>query len=348
LLSKQTQLNSIIQRAFAVFLELVYEVDNGERNMPANQPGCRNRTLTAIGGVGALVVLASMCVMGTPAIRAESQAQNVVSEKIPDYEFDVVSIKPTDPGLMYVGNRIPLGIVYSADGFDAKSMRLWGLIINAYGVQISSVFGAPKWWDTERFNIMAKVDPATADAMQKLLPDQLKLARQRMLQKLLAERFGLTFHHETKELPCYVMTIGKGGSKFQEHSADHTSPNDLQDFEGNRAENRFTIDGDELVGQSVSMTIFTSQLSLFLESPVVDKTGLTGTYDFRFKFFVDYPSMPPAGAGGGGNGQPTMVQIDTKGPIIAAVQKNLGLKLESGKGPVEVIVIDHSDRPSGN
>ena len=58
--------------------------------------------------------------------------------------------------------------------------------------------------------------------------------------------------------------------------------------------------------------------------------------------------MPPAGAGGGGNGQPTMVQIDTKGPIIAAVQKNLGLKLESGKGPVEVTVIDHVERPSGN
>ena len=318
--------------------------------MAANRSRSNKKVAAAIGGIGALAVLALMGVTSAPAIRAESQAQSGAFAKIPDYEFDVVSIKPTDPGLMYVGNRIPLGIVYSADGFDAKSMRLWGLIINAYDVQISRVVGAPKWWDTERFNIMAKVDPATADAMQKLPPAELKLARQKMLQKLLVERFGLTFHHETKELACYVLTIGKGGSKLQEHSADHTSPNDLQDFEGNRAENRFTIDGDELVGQSVTMAIFTSQLSLFLESPVVDKTGLSGTYDFRFKYFVDYPSMPPAGSGGGngGSGQPTIVQIDTTGPIIAAVQKNLGLKLESGKGPVEVTVIDHVERPSGN
>ena len=316
--------------------------------MAANHPSFRGKAASAIVAGAALVLLSSMCVMGEPASRAQSQAQSAPSAKIPDYEYDVVSIKPTEPGLMYVGNRIPLGIVYSADGFDAKSMRLWGLIINAYDVQISRVVGAPKWWDTERFNIMAKVDPATADAMQELPPAELKLVRQKMLQKLLAERFGLTFHHETKELPCYVLTIGKGGSKLQEYSPDHTSPNDLQDFEGNRAEDRVTIDGEELIGQSVTMGIFAAQLSLYLESPVVDRTGLTGVYDFRIKYFVDYPAMPPAGAGGGGNGQPTMVQIDTKGPIIAAVQKNLGLKLESGKGPVEVTVIDHVERPSGN
>ena len=314
--------------------------------MPANHPDSRKNSVAAIIGGIAIILLASMYVRGAPTIRADSQTQSSASAKIPDYEFDVVSIKPTDPGLMYVGNRIPLGIVYSADGFDAKSMRVWGLIINAYGVQISSVFGAPKWWDTERFNIMAKVDPATADAMQKLPPDQLKLVRQKMLQKLLAERFGLVFHHETRELPCYVLTIGKSGSKLQEYSPEHKNSNDVQDFEGNRAENRFTIDGDELVGQSVTMSIFSAQLSLFLESPVVDKTGLSGTYDFRFKYFVDYPSMPPPGTAG--SGQPTFVQIDIKGPIIAAIQKNLGLKLESGKGPVEVTVIDHVERPSGN
>jgi uncharacterized protein (TIGR03435 family) len=314
--------------------------------MPADELSDRRNGATIPFIVAALMLLAPACAVGAPASSAQSQTQSAGAQKTPDYEYDIVSIKPTDPDYEQVGNKIPIGIVYSLDGFDAKSMRVWGLIINAYGVQTLSVVGAPKWWDTERFNIMAKVDPATADAMQKLPPDQLKLVRQRMLQKILTERFGLTFHHETKDMPCYVMTIAKGGSKLQEYSPDHAKPNDLQDFEGNRAENRFTMNGDELVGQAVSMANFIAQLSLYLESPIVDKTGLSGTYDFRFKYFIDLPAMPPSGPGG--NGQPVIVQVDFKAPIIEAIQKNLGLKLESGKGPVEVTVIDHVERPSGN
>ena len=330
-----------------VILRVVYEVVSGEHYMSVHALNFRRKSMVATAGVVALAGFALAGVTSAPASRAASQAQSVASQTIPDYEYDVVSVKPTDPGLMYVGNQIPLGIVYSADGFDAKSMRLWGLIINAYGVQRLKVVGAPPWWDTERFNIIAKVDAATADAIKKLPPDQLKLVRQRMLQKILVERFGLTFHREMKELPCYFLTIGKTGSKLQEHSPDHAGPNDLLDFEGNRAANRFAIMGDELVGQTVSMVNFTAQLAEYLDSPIVDKTGLTGSYDFRFKYFVDYESYsPPAGAGA--SGQPVIVQIDTNRPIIEAIQKNLGLKLESGKGPVEVMVIDHVDRPSGN
>jgi uncharacterized protein (TIGR03435 family) len=275
------------------------------------------------------------------------QSQNPASEKTPDYEYEVVSIKPTSPDLMQAGNRIPIGIVYSADGFDAKGMRLWGLLVNAYGVQRLKVVDAPKWWDTERFNIIAKVDPATADALQKLLPDKLKLARQLMLQKILAERFNLAFHHDTKELSVYFLTIAKSGSKLQESQPGQAKPNDMADFEGNKASDRFLIQGDELVGQSVSMVNFCAQLAEYLTTPIVDKTGLTGRYDFRFKFFPDYsaPAPPPMA---GDSGQPTFVTIDFSRPIIEAIQKNLGLKLESAKGPVDVIVIDHVGRPSEN
>jgi uncharacterized protein (TIGR03435 family) len=278
--------------------------------------------------------------------QAAPQSQSAASDKLPDYEYDVVSVKPTDPDVNQTGTRIPIGIVYSADGFDAKGMRLWGLIINAYGVQQMRVLGAPEWWNTERFNLLAKVDPETADALQKLPPDQLKLVRQRMLQKILTDRFGLTFHHETKQMPAYFMTVAKGGSKLQEYSPSHATPNDVADFEGNRAANRFVLQGDELIGQSVTMANFIGQLSLYLDGPIVDKTGLTGAYDFRFKYFLDTSSLTSPAAGG--NGQTVTVQIDFKGPLIDAIQKNLGLKLEQGKGPVDVIVIDHSERPSGN
>jgi uncharacterized protein (TIGR03435 family) len=315
--------------------------------MAANKLNSKPKAQFALTGGVLIALLALMCVVTVPASRAQSPSQNVSSpQKTADYEYDIVSIKPTDPDYDQTGNKIPIGIVYSADGFDAKSMRMWGLIINAFGVQTLSVVGAPKWWDTERFNIVAKTDGATADAMQKLPVEQLKLVRQRMLQKILTERFGLTFHHETKDMPCYVMTIGKGGSKLQQYSPDHAKPNDLQDFEGNRAANRFIIIGDELIGQSVTIGNFIAQLSLSLESPIVDKTGLTGAYDFRFKYFIDFLAMPPSGPGNGG--QPAIVRVDTKTPIIEAIQKNLGLKLESVKGPVELTVIDHSARPSEN
>jgi uncharacterized protein (TIGR03435 family) len=274
------------------------------------------------------------------------QSQSTDSAKIPDYEYDVVSVKPADPDVTQTSTRMGQGITYSADGFDAKSMRLWGLIINAYSVQQLRVMGAPAWWNTERFNLMAKVDGPTAEALQKLPPDQLKLVRQRMLQKILVDRFALTFHHETKEMTVYFLTIAKGGSKLQEHSPGHAGPNDIVDFEGNRADNRFVIRGDELIGQSVSINNFIAQLSLNMDCPIVDKTGLTGNYDFRFKYFVDYSAY--ASPSGGASAQMVTVQVDENGPIIAAIQKNLGLKLEQGKGSVDVVVIDHSDRPSGN
>ena len=313
---------------------------------PRRQFGIRRMLIFSAAGLTLIAGGWKTPLLHAARVQAPQHSQSAASDKIPDYEYDIVSIKPTDPSLTQTGTRIPLGIVYSADGFDAKSMRLWGLIINAYGVQQMRVLGAPEWWNTERFNLLAKVDPETADALQKLPADQLKLVRQHMLQKILTERFGLTFHRETKEMPAFFMTIAKGGSKLQEYSPSHASPNDVTDFEGNRAANRFLIQGDELIGQSVTMNNFIAQLSLYLDSPVVDKTGLTGSYDFRFKFFVDYSAYaaPP----GGTNAQPVLVQIDTNGPLMEAIQKNLGLKLEQGKGPVDVIVIDHSERPSGN
>jgi uncharacterized protein (TIGR03435 family) len=314
---------------------------------PCQQFGLGRILILSVAGVALAGAGFTPPLLHAARAQAPQQSQSAVAEKIPDYEYDVVSIKPTDPSVNQTGNRIPIGIVYSADGFDAKGMRLWGLIINAYSVQQMRVFSAPEWWNNERFNILAKVDPATADAMQKLPPDQLKLVRQRMLQKILTERFALTFHHETREMPAFFLTIAKGGSKLKESSADHASPNDVTDFEGNRATNRFVIQGDELIGQSVTMNNFIAQLSLNLDTPIVDKTGLTGTYDFRFKYFIDTSSMTPP-SGTGGNGPPVIVQVDFNGPIIDAIQKNLGLKLEQGKGPVDVIVIDHSERPSGN
>jgi uncharacterized protein (TIGR03435 family) len=278
-------------------------------------------------------------------LRELRQAQ---AAHLPDFDYDVVSIKPTDPDTLQTGNRIQLGIVYSADGFDAKNMRLWGLLVNAYGISQTQVTGAPDWSDNARFNISAKVDGETAEALQKLPPDQLKLVRDRMLQKLLADRFQLKFHRDTKEMEAYFLTIAKGGPKLQEHTSNQAGAKDLLDFEGNRATNRTTITADgNFVGQAVTMTRLAADLSLYLQKPVIDQTGLTGSYDFTAKLDLDYgPAMPSPTGAGGVQMAAAPIQISTL--LAEALQKYVGLKVEHGKGPVDMIVIDRVEKPSDN
>jgi uncharacterized protein (TIGR03435 family) len=279
------------------------------------------------------------------AVRQPEQ-QQAQAANLPDLDYDVVSIKPTDPDTLQTGNRIQLGIVYSADGFDAKNVRLWGLLLYAYGYQQSQVTGAPDWWDDARFNISAKVDGETAEALQKLPPDQLKLVRDRMLQKLLADRFQLKFHHDTKEMEAYFLSIAKGGPKLQEHKSDQAGAKDLLDFEGNRAANRTTMTSDgNFVGQAVTMTRLAADLANILRTPVVDRTGLTGVYDFTAKLNLEYGPPMPTAAGGVQTPAPP-VQIGSL--ITEALQKDAGLKVEHGKGPVDIIVIDHVEKPSDN
>jgi uncharacterized protein (TIGR03435 family) len=304
----------------------------------------------AITGITTLVLAILMITAGPLSTGAKSQSQNAVAQ----YEYDIVSIKITSPNDSGTG----LGPGYSPDGLTANGVRIWWIFRAAYDMPKPQIVGAPNWSDDLRFNIEARLDPATATAMQKLPLDQLRSARQHMLQTVLADRFRLKFHLETRELPAYFLTVAKGGPKLDEAKPGDAGKSNLSDITGNRATDFVTIaSGSEslLVGQAASMTTlagFLSQWALSLSGansrPVVDKTGLTGRYDFAVKFSPENALVAPTGSDSSGS-QPQVAMPYSEGPsLFKALQDTLGLRLESGKGLVQVIVVDHVERPSAN
>jgi uncharacterized protein (TIGR03435 family) len=173
-----------------------------------------------------------------------------------------------------------------------------------------------------------------------------------MLQALLAERFNLKIHRETKELPVFLLTFAKSGSKLQLTKTADPNPN----APGPRSSRGgASIRSSNYGSGPITVTALhcsTADLASFLTTrvgrPVLDKTGLTDRYDFTLQFAQD-DIVPRSPSGGAANGAGPLAPSDPVGAsVFTAVQEQLGLKLESGKGPVEIIVIDHVERPSGN
>ena len=183
----------------------------------------------------------------------------------------------------------------------------------AYNVQDSQIAG-PDWLQTEHFDIVARADEPVADERMKL-----------MMRALLAERFKLAFHRQNKELRSYLMTVAKGGHKLRESAAD------------TKLSRENSAVGTVVTG--MTMKEFSNFMAGPLQTPIVDMTGLAGKYDF----VLDFTRYLPPGE--------SVMKVDfdnTTGIIIAAMEGELGLRLESKKENVEVLAIDHVERPSEN
>jgi uncharacterized protein (TIGR03435 family) len=298
--------------------------------------GSRRKRLLA-GLLVAAVPIAFSLATATPS-RAQSQPQNSTVPS-PPYEYEVTTIKLSKgPG---PGGRI--GMWASPDGFSAWFITLQQVISIAYGVERFQISGGPSWLPSERFDIEAKMDAATADALKKLSQDQRVLAQQQMLQALLADRFQLKVHRETNQLTIYTLVIAKGGPKLQEANAT-PSPDGTHPGAGSM---RGSVLSGEVTAQAVPIARLGHDLSQMLGHPVLDKTELKGVYNFKLQFAPDDRLQPPSGLAP--SERLPVSPADSNAPsLFDAVQEQLGLKLESGKGPVEVIVIEHVERPSGN
>ncbi|MFZ0820045.1 MAG: TIGR03435 family protein [Candidatus Acidiferrales bacterium] len=275
----------------------------------------RNPSLTAT----IVVALAAPIVFGLAnAAWPQSQVSPAASRQ---FTFDVVSVKPNKAGAG--GGQFP---TVSLDGFTARNVPLMRLLYSAFGIFEDYRFsGVPDWGRADRFDVEAKMDGAAADEMQKLSPDDRKVAQQRMQQALLADRFKLAFHSEMKEVPVYFLVVTKNGPKF--HEADPES----QAAGGRSASGaRGRGPGETLPFRAVPISTLVRFLSVYMEQTVVDKTGLTAKYNLTITYGPEDSQDPNAP------------------PIETALEQQLGLKLVSGKSPVEMIVIDHVERPSGN
>jgi uncharacterized protein (TIGR03435 family) len=175
-----------------------------------------------------------------------------------------------------------------------------------------------------------------------------------MLQKILADRFKLTIHRDTKELPNFSLVIAKNGPKLQEaRPVDPASPT-AKDPNGKPLPPgavRMMSGSDgmrHITASGATLAALVSMLGNQLGRPVMDKTGLTAKYDISLQWSSDDRQVV-AGPGASPDGGSSPLPADSSGPsLFTAVQEQLGLKLESGKGPVDTIVIDHAEKPSGN
>lgn len=241
--------------------------------------------------------------------------------------FEVASIKPSEPGSRNVQFMFaPGGRVV------AKNINVRMLIQQAYGVRDFQISGGPSWIGSERYDIVAKMEePEEGSKPAPPSPDGMKP----LFRSLLADRFKLTIHRETKELPIYALVVGKNGPKLTENPAGNGP--------GRGPQSQMRMGRGQFSAKQGNMAALASQLSNALGRSVVDQTGLTGTYDFELTWTPD--ESQPQGPGGPDNPPPP----SSSGPsIFTAVQEQLGLKLEAQKGPVEIIVIDHVEKATEN
>ena len=230
--------------------------------------------------------------------------------------FDVVSIHPSNRNTLDGGIKpIPGNHGYTAQNFPVRLM-----IALMYKIPLRQVEGEPDWLDTERFDVEARADGHHS-------VDDLHT----MYQNLLADRFGLRFHHDSREGNIYALTVDPSGLKLK----PNTSPED----------DKIPVNGppSRVTGVRVPMVYFTWFLSQALQNdgrPVVDQTGLTGNYDFTLSYRPILPPDAPADTL-----PPEARDLPT---LFDALRTQLGLRLTATRGPVDHLVIDHIEKPSDN
>jgi uncharacterized protein (TIGR03435 family) len=238
------------------------------------------------------------------AMAALTLAQTPGSEK--RAEFEVASIKPTATKDGSFTEQYPPG-----GGFSARGITVKVLLRGSYALEDYQISGGPDWISSAGFDIQARAAAGTGD----LPREQVR----QMVQALLADRFHLVLHRETRQLPVYDLVVGKTGPRL--HSADSSTG-------GTK-----TMLG-QLIVKKMSMTTLASILAFDVKRPVRDETALNGEFAFTLEWT---PGLGESDAG-----------ASSRPSLFTAVQEQLGLKLESAKGPVEVVVIDHVEKPSEN
>jgi uncharacterized protein (TIGR03435 family) len=298
----------------------------------------KNRVVLGL-NVGKTLSLAMLGIIGVPVIRAQS-----ASAATP--KFEVASIKRCETNATSSSSRSG-GLRTTPGRLSVMCLPVKFLIQTAYADSPDAsvpVSGGPAWIDSDPYDIEAK---AENNPSREVMSGP-------MLQALLEERFRLRIHRETKEVPVYDLTVGKSGPKLHTFREGSCVPNDPERPPAViPGQPRPTICGSYSMGfkganltldvHKRSMTEFSRQLHL--DRPVIDKTGITGLFDFHLEFASDVTTagfFPP--------GFQAPVPSDSpSGPsIFTAVQEQLGLKLEPAKGSGQFLVIDGVERPSEN
>ena len=288
-----------------------------------------NKFLLAVAGVAAVAVPLMVGIGDTTLVSAQSP---VVAPRV----FDVAAIRLNNSGANVLGIRVVPG-----GGLRAINATLRSLISEAYQVRDFEVSGGPAWMGSARYDIEAKGQVESGSQ------EQTGLQVMKMLQALLADRFQLRVHRETKEMPIYALLVAKNGPKLQapreacfDPKAGIPPPPTLPGQSPSRPCGGFNNSSNQMLGAGVGMSRFAANLSRFTGRTVVDRTGLKGTYDIALRWTpTESQAWLPTGP---------LPPDDSQPSIFTAMQEQLGLRLESQRGPVEVLVIDQAEKPSEN
>lgn len=274
----------------------------------------------------ALAAVALSCPSGQADADAAAQTnQGTAAATAP--VFDVASIRPTrsrEAGRSH--------IVSSAhDGhFTAINVTLKQLLQWAFAMPEGRVLGGPAWQNSAKFDIEAKADESADEHLRGLDGDAGNLEKQKMVQALLADRFQLRSHAETRTFPIYALVVGKNGPRLEPSTANGTSINGRK--------GQIAVRGSD---HTVSLLV--DQLTKVLDRVVVDKTGIDGRFDLSLTWTPEDGDAAPKFAAAPGSLSDT-----ARVSIFTAIQEQMGLKLVPQKGPVQALVIDHVEMPSEN
>jgi len=255
--------------------------------------------------------MAAVVIAGLPRkIGAQEQQAQKMMPAAAHPKYEVASIKLADAN-------------EKRDGFDLKgrhvvmeNIPVMTMLVFGYGVSPKQLVGVPDWAKSEHWDVdgVADVDGTPSLAQT-----------QAMVQGLLLDRFGLKVHHETREVAGYALTVAKGGPKIAKSEGDpNGSPRQNSHMNAGQRDIKFSNN---------TMQEFALAMQFYMGEPVVDRTGLTGRWDFELKWTTDETRAP---------------QEDAAPGVFTAVQEQLGLKLEPGKTPTDVLVVDKVEKPSAN
>jgi uncharacterized protein (TIGR03435 family) len=271
-----------------------------------------------------------IAVFSAPRLRAQTP---IIEEPgyTPTLTFDVVSIRPSPPP--DANFHLSVSSPPHSSRFEVTNLPPKALLQIAYGYD-APVVGAPDWVANTFYTIQARSDEAADARLAKLTTNEVRLEKRHAIRVLLTERFDLKMHQETRNTSIYNLVVAKGGPKLEATpappppaSGDAAPPLPPMDIAAHGSRH-----GLELDGAHAPMRAVTGTLSSMLEAPVIDQTGLTGTYNFTLQIGRDWSANDP----------------DSWPSIFTAVQEQLGLKLEAIHESVPNLVVDHIAKPTEN
>ncbi len=273
----------------------------------------------------------------TASAQAAKAAPDVpaTSSYVPTMTFDVASIRQAQIADSYT---VSGDLQIHRSTLRLQNSDLPNLLRAAYGIEWYQMAGLPRWKQPAMFTIVAKSELAADAKLTKLNAHDALLETRHMLQALLVDRFRMESHWETRQLPTYVLLVTKPGRLQRSTGApptaadlkmwgDHPIPPLYQRNDGA---------GYDFVAHGATMTDILAMLQAQLQRAITDRTGLSGKYDFVLRYQGATAQDENADA------------TDAMPPLDKALQDVLGLKVEPAKGPVQVLVVDHIERPSEN